>query len=128
MEPFSCIVTTPYWSIHDASKGTRCPVFQLPFGPEGRWREAIVHLLGSKGLDMTVVDLSSRRPASADDPATCACGSAWWVLKGPSDFDRLGNGAVTATTTGRITGYAGALVCLECGAPGPATPLAPDAY
>ncbi len=49
------------------------------------------------------------------DYVSCECGSSWFRLEGrPGDPDFLKHGAVTIDGTGRITGYAGAIVCIEC--------------
>lgn len=61
---------------------------------------------------MNVVSISEYRGAasSGDRPLACVCGSEWFELQLPG-----GSGAVTASVDGRITGYAGALVCRDCG-------------
>lgn len=58
-----------------------------------------------------VTQLAEWRPARPDDVARCACGSEWFRL---STADGQAP-AVTVTTDGAITGYAGVLRCSECG-------------
>lgn len=49
----------------------------------------------------------------------CAgCGGAWFELQPPDDAEEIPEGcgpAVCVSPTGAITGYAGKLVCIECG-------------
>lgn len=53
------------------------------------------------------------RSAREDEPVVCSCGSAWFGLRGASETSEIG--AVTVAPSGRITGYSGELVCIECG-------------
>lgn len=56
---------------------------------------------------------------SGDDIGWCACGNAWFALAHPEDADDwpdpLVPPAVCIDPEGDITGYAGNLVCIECG-------------
>lgn len=66
-----------------------------------------------------VVSLGDRRrvPPVGTDPLRCRhCGSEWFRLQGrPNDPEAAEHGAVTMTVDGRIVGYSGVPVCLECG-------------
>lgn len=58
-----------------------------------------------------VISLADRRAASAGDDRRCVCGSEWFDLQGHGDRAP----AVTVSSEGRITGYAGSLSCRDCG-------------
>lgn len=65
-----------------------------------------------------VVSLDDRRQRSATtEPLRCRkCGGEWFRLDGThSGPDIPDEGAVTIDREGRITGYAGVPVCVECG-------------
>lgn len=64
-----------------------------------------------------VLDLAAYRSArSGEAAARCACGAEWFVLRGrTSDPEAIAHGAVTISADGSVTGYAGSLVCAECG-------------
>lgn len=60
----------------------------------------------------------ARARTHSDGPARCACGSEWFLLRGrPTDPEVAAAGAVTLSAEGRVTGYAGAPVCADCGEP-----------
>lgn len=47
----------------------------------------------------------------------CGCGSAWFELEAPDEAEEYDPvPAVCIDTDGNITGYAGKLVCISCGA------------
>lgn len=52
-----------------------------------------------------------------DDPVgTCRCGSPWFYLEIPEDDESSSlEPAVCINAEGDITGYAGQLVCCDCG-------------
>lgn len=61
----------------------------------------------------------------------CGCGAAWFQLRvyDDPDADPAIGAAVCINPEGTVTGYAGKLVCLECGAdwtPGEPTPPPPE--
>jgi L-amino acid N-acyltransferase YncA len=64
---------------------------------------------------VSVVSLQERREsaarASEDQVVTCACGSAWFELRGGPSAP----GVVTFATDGRVVGYAGVPTCVDCG-------------
>jgi hypothetical protein len=66
-----------------------------------------------------VVSLDDRRriPPTGGQPLRCRrCGSEWFRLEGrANDPEVAKHGAVVMTEDGRITGYSGTPVCLECG-------------
>lgn len=45
----------------------------------------------------------------------CACGSAWFELRGSAELGQPEGGAVSIDGHGTVTGYAGAPHCIECG-------------
>lgn len=53
-----------------------------------------------------------------DDIGWCVCGAAWFQLAiyDDPDADPAIGAAVCINPEGTVTGYAGRLVCLECGA------------
>lgn len=68
-----------------------------------------------------VVSLDDRRrvPPAGTEPLRCRqCGSEWFRLQGRSNDPEVAkHGAVTMDKDGRITGYSGVPVCLDCGEP-----------
>jgi hypothetical protein len=66
----------------------------------------------SSGHELRGVPNTAGRPADPDSDddlsamAVCHCGSAWFVLTEP--------GEICLDTTGKITGYHGRIVCVEC--------------
>ncbi len=68
---------------------------------------------------MSVADFArARGEREASRGAECPCGSQWFALAGGSATP-VGseNGAVSMTSTGRVTGYFGTPRCVECGTP-----------
>ncbi len=64
-----------------------------------------------------VRSLDDARQAKSGRPARLCpdCGGSWFRLVGrPNDSPAVQHGAITLDTDGRITGYAGVPVCLEC--------------
>lgn len=57
-----------------------------------------------------VISLVDRRAAGSADVTACRCGSTWFRLLGHDGEPP----AVTMDGAGRITGYAGVLVCNAC--------------
>ncbi len=48
----------------------------------------------------------------ADDFGQCVCGGAWFALAAPDGEE--GPGVVSIDTEGKVTGWAGELVCAQC--------------
>lgn len=67
-----------------------------------------------RDLDQARAARSAAQPGST--PAACACGCEWFALRGgPAAPDPDSAGFVTMTVNGSITGFAGQIVCSECG-------------
>lgn len=69
-------------------------------------------------MDSVISMVDRRRIApTAGQPLRCrACGGEWFRLQGrQNDPESAQHGAVAMTQDGRITGYSGVPVCLECG-------------
>ena len=66
-----------------------------------------------------VLNLSAYREGrSGSGAARCSCGSEWFTLRGgASTPDVAAHGALTFAADGRVTGYAGTPICVECGTP-----------
>lgn len=72
-----------------------------------------------KLLKAEVCEETNVVPLSDSAPKRCSsCGGEWFRLDGgTSSPDSYRHGAVTMSASGRITGYFGAPVCCDCGAP-----------
>lgn len=64
-----------------------------------------------------VTYLDDHRTAPAYTGLTCPCGAAWFALRQPHHGAFDGPGTVCLDTEGRVTGYTGHPVCVECGTP-----------
>lgn len=80
---------------------------------EEEWEQQKVH---DRMNHIVSLDDWRRSAPTAGQPLRCRhCGNEWFRLQGrPNDPESVKNGAVVMTQDGRITGYSGIPVCLEC--------------
>lgn len=64
---------------------------------------------------MTLIAFPAARVQQQSGELTCVCGSTWFRLERTNLEGERTGGVVNVARDGRIVGYAGELICNDCG-------------